>query len=512
MPGRASRSASRAAAFAVAEATNVSATLTDELLELVLGTLSLRSLRASALVCQRWRALSHPLLADGVKLMLARVLTNAKQREREQRSQLANFVLSPRPQVEEVDLGAAVAALLKVRSAKPDKHDYKRPLHLEMPQLGADVDESLECASATTYMLGGTLRVDGGGPTARERALRRAGGALKTAVGTLRLGAPDAPRTQLCCVDGHGRLFEWTTELPHHAATTPEKRVICLAEMSAPRAAWGEGLREWYEEPPFTDASKVLAYDVLLCCSGLYGGHIRNPGIFLPTPPHALPKDITRLAVFSYPDLTPISYFGDLRSYDGEYYGDRLACLNTSDLGGQDGREGRSLHRLESMSYHLPDDPPEPRTLPGEDGLGLEVWDDRSYRADGKEEEGEDFYERIFEDFDDNVPEGSLQSVNWTAGLVIERTRTVLGAAALGGNAAAIAALLAAGAEVEAKTNDSATALMFAAQGGHAAAIAALLAAGAEVDAKDNDGRTALEIAELCKHKHAARLLRGDAM
>ena len=67
-------------------------------------------------------------------------------------------------------------------------------------------------------------------------------------------------------------------------------------------------------------------------------------------------------------------------------------------------------------------------------------------------------------------------------------------------------------AEVEAKTNDSATALMFAAQGGHAEAIAALLAAGAEVDAKDNDGRTALEIAELCKHKHAARLLRGDAM
>ena len=97
MPGRASRSASRAAAFAVAEAVNVNATLTDELLELVLGTLSLRSLRASALVCQRWRTLSHPLLADGVKLMLARVLTNAKQREREQRSQLANFVLSPRP-------------------------------------------------------------------------------------------------------------------------------------------------------------------------------------------------------------------------------------------------------------------------------------------------------------------------------------------------------------------------------------------------------------------------------
>ena len=102
----------------------------------------------------------------------------------------------------------------------------------------------------------------------RERALRRAGGALETAVGTLRLGAPDAPRTQLCCVDGHGRLFEWTTELPHQAATTPETRVICLAEMSAPGVSSGLGypqaVREWYEEPPFTDASKVLAYDVLL--------------------------------------------------------------------------------------------------------------------------------------------------------------------------------------------------------------------------------------------------------
>ena len=59
---------------------------------------------------------------------------------------------------------------------------------------------------------------------------------------------------------------------------------------------------------------------------------------------------------------------------------------------------------------------------------------------------------------------------------------------------------------------DGRTVLMFAAMGGHAAAIAALLAAGAEVEAKMNDGRTALEIAELCKHEHAARLLRGDAM
>ena len=32
------------------------------------------------------------------------------------------------------------------------------------------------------------------------------------------------------------------------------------------------------------------------------------------------------------------------------------------------------------------------------------------------------------------------------------------------------------------------------------------------MDAKDDKGKTALEIAELCKHEHAAWLLRGDAM
>ena len=48
---------------------------------------------------------------------------------------------------------------------------------------------------------------------------------------------------------------------------------------------------------------------------------------------------------------------------------------------------------------------------------------------------------------------------------------------------------------MEAKTNGGNTALRLAAQGGHAAAIAALVAAGAGVDAKDNHGATALMIA-----------------
>ncbi len=89
-----------------------------------------------------------------------------------------------------------------------------------------------------------------------------------------------------------------------------------------------------------------------------------------------------------------------------------------------------------------------------------------------------------------------------------------LRAAAAAGLMAPLKALLGRSEEVavDAKRDDGATALMLAALGGHAAAIAALLAAGAEVEAKDKNGDTALEIAELCKHEHAARLLRGDAM
>ena len=104
------------------------------------------------------------------------------------------------------------------------------------------------------------------------------------------------------------------------------------------------------------------------------------------------------------------------------------------------------------------------------------------------------------------------------APLAALRTRGTLGralrSAAAAGLMAPLKALLGRSEEVavDAKDNYGMTVLMRAAQGGHAAAIAALLAAGAEVEAKMNDGRTALEIAELCKHEHAARLLRGDAM
>ena len=60
---------------------------------------------------------------------------------------------------------------------------------------------------------------------------------------------------------------------------------------------------------------------------------------------------------------------------------------------------------------------------------------------------------------------------------------------------------------MEAKLNDGATALMLAAHGGHAAAIAALLAAWAEVDAKDIDGTTALMLAAQGGHAAAIAAL-----
>ena len=89
-----------------------------------------------------------------------------------------------------------------------------------------------------------------------------------------------------------------------------------------------------------------------------------------------------------------------------------------------------------------------------------------------------------------------------------------LRAAAAAGLMAPLKALLGRSEEVavDAEATGCYTALMLAAQGGHAAAIAALLEAGAEVEAKNNDGWTALMFAEARKHEHAARLLRGDAM
>lgn len=116
-------------------------------------------------------------------------------------------------------------------------------------------------------MMGGTLRVGDSGETARERACRASGGCIETPLGDLTLGDPGAPRTQLCCFDGAGRKFSWTTERPHLKATPLEQRMICLAELYSPGEYWG-GRGDMDDAQPFTRASKVLAYDVLFCNQG----------------------------------------------------------------------------------------------------------------------------------------------------------------------------------------------------------------------------------------------------
>ncbi len=86
---------------------------------------------------------------------------------------------------------------------------------------------------------------------------------------------------------------------------------------------------------------------------------------------------------------------------------------------------------------------------------------------------------------------------------------TPLHEAALSGDAAGIRALLAGGADVDARDEAGATALHLAALSGDAAGIRALLAGGADVDARDDDGATALHAATAMKTFHAA--LEADA-
>ena len=59
---------------------------------------------------------------------------------------------------------------------------------------------------------------------------------------------------------------------------------------------------------------------------------------------------------------------------------------------------------------------------------------------------------------------------------------------------AAVAALLDAGADLHARTEDGDTPLHRAASGGHAAAVAALLDAGADLNARDKKGRTPFDV------------------
>jgi hypothetical protein len=80
-------------------------------------------------------------------------------------------------------------------------------------------------------------------------------------------------------------------------------------------------------------------------------------------------------------------------------------------------------------------------------------------------------------------------------------------AAAIRGDAAAVKALLDAGAEVNAQTSSGTTALMVASQNGHRDVVQALLAKGAKVNAQTSNGRTALDEAMAQKHTDVIALL-----
>jgi ankyrin repeat protein len=73
-----------------------------------------------------------------------------------------------------------------------------------------------------------------------------------------------------------------------------------------------------------------------------------------------------------------------------------------------------------------------------------------------------------------------------------------------------VSALLARGADVNARAGGGYMPLHIAAFGGDVALINALLAHGATADARADDGRTALVIAEEQGHAPAARRLRGE--
>jgi hypothetical protein len=79
--------------------------------------------------------------------------------------------------------------------------------------------------------------------------------------------------------------------------------------------------------------------------------------------------------------------------------------------------------------------------------------------------------------------------------------------AAGAGNAEEVAALLASGADVNARNGFGTTALMAAAQKGHAPIVSLLLAAHADIDAADRAGNTALTWANAGRHEEVVALL-----
>jgi ankyrin repeat protein len=97
--------------------------------------------------------------------------------------------------------------------------------------------------------------------------------------------------------------------------------------------------------------------------------------------------------------------------------------------------------------------------------------------------------------------------VSLWATLAIAGVNEDLFAAAMSGDLPKVERLIAAGANVNAKDNNSGTALIWASARGHEGVVQALLDKGAEVNAKDNNGRTALMFASLNGSKVAVQAL-----
>ena len=85
----------------------------------------------------------------------------------------------------------------------------------------------------------------------------------------------------------------------------------------------------------------------------------------------------------------------------------------------------------------------------------------------------------------------------------------VLDVAAGNGNAECVAALLAAGVDINQRYANEATALMWAAAYGKNDSVKLLLERGADVSARDNRGESALSLALSEKHPDTAQLLRA---
>ena len=79
------------------------------------------------------------------------------------------------------------------------------------------------------------------------------------------------------------------------------------------------------------------------------------------------------------------------------------------------------------------------------------------------------------------------------------------------GNADAVKALIAAGADVNATANDGFTGLHWAARHGDVNVVKVLVASGADIGATDSEGRTPLDLAKQGKHRAAVDALEAAA-